>query len=55
MMSINRLPYGVSLTILQYMTRRENLGIVSGVSKRFKGLAYDPVMSRKISIFASKD
>ena len=38
-MSLQKLPRGVSLKILSYLSKRENLSIISGVSKRYKSLA----------------
>ena len=38
-MSMEKLPRGVSLKILGYLSKRENLSIVSGLSKRYRNLA----------------
>ena len=54
-MSIRNLPREVALTVLSYMTKRENLSIVAGLGRRYRSLARDPSLWRQISLFSSKD
>ena len=55
-MSLEKLPRGVSLKILSYLSKRENLSIVSGISRRYKSLAQDVSMWREIALYGgSKD
>ena len=45
-MSIRNLPREVALTVLSYMTKRENLSIVAGLGRRYRSLARDPSLWR---------
>ena len=36
--TLEKLPRGVSLIILCYLSKRENLSIITGLSRRFKSL-----------------
>lgn len=38
-MSMEKLPRGISLKILGYLSKRENLSIITGLSRRYKNLA----------------
>jgi len=49
-MNFDKLPRGVALFILSYLTRRENLAVVAGVSRRYRSLARDPSMLRSVAL-----
>ena len=54
-MSLNKLPHAISVKIMSYLSKRENLSVVSGVSRRYRNTVNEPSLWRKISLFASKD
>lgn len=49
-MNFDKLPRGVALFILRYLSRRENLSVVAGLSHRYRSLARDPCMLRSITL-----
>ena len=55
-MSMEKLPRGISLKILGYLSKRENLSIVSGLSKRYHNFAQDNSLWREVALYGgSKD
>lgn len=50
-MSMKKLPREVSVKILGYLSKRENMSIVSGLSRTFQSLAQDVSLWREISLY----
>ena len=50
-MSMEKLPRGISLKILGYLSKRENMSIVSGLSKRHHNLAQDESLWREVALY----
>ena len=51
-LSIGKLPRGIALLILSYLTQNDYLAKLSGVNRHFKSLAHDPVLWRNISMLS---
>ena len=45
-MSLNKVPKGIAMIILGYLTKRESLSLVSGINVRYRALAHDPFLWR---------
>lgn len=54
-MNIGKVPRGIALLILSFLTKREYLSVLSGVSRRFRSITHDPAIWREISIRTQKD
>ena len=54
-MTFDKLPRGIGLLVLSYLTRRENMAVVSGLSCRFRSLARDASCWRTIAIQSHKE
>ena len=54
-MSLSKLPRAISVNILSYLSKRENLSVISGVARRYRNYILEPSLWRHISLFANKD
>ena len=54
-MTISKLPRGIKLMILSFLTKNDYLTKISGVDTQFRSLAHDPSLWRNISLLSPKD
>lgn len=49
-MRFDKVPRGISLMILSYLTKLESMSLVAGLSRRYRSLARDPALWRSMTI-----
>ena len=49
-MRFDKVPRGIALMIIGYLTKLESMSLVAGLSQRYHSLARDPALWRKMSI-----